>query len=205
MKLSELTFELVARGADDNETRNTRWINMAYRLIIDAYDWPFAIIDNTGTADAGTVTVGSNFRKVLLVADKNFGNPGRPLKRISFEELSEQLHVRDVTITGVPEYWYYDAPSSTIRTFPSGGTVYVRYLTRLDELANPDDTPLFDDAYQLMIVDRAMIEVHMDNDNVASAQALQAKYAGDLQKMAMDYGVLSRTHTYVDVGEPYDG
>lgn len=205
LDFSGLKAELVRRGAQDDDDRNGRWINMAYRLIVTAYDWPFTILETTGATSAGSVTVGSNFRKVLTVTDKNFGDPGRPLKRISPEELSEQLHVRDFGLTGNPEYWYYDPANGMLKTFPVGGTIHVRYLTRLDPLVNAADLPLLDEAYQFMIVDRAMVEVYYDMDNVASATGLMQKYTNDMAKMAADYNVISRTHTYIDVGDPYDG
>jgi hypothetical protein len=206
MTFAELLAELVARGAENNPTRNGRWINLAYREIANAYDWPFTEVTATGTAGTGIVAV-ADVRKVHVVGDISAAPtkvPGRKLDRITFDELSEDLHIEDVAQTGIPEFWWLDSADTTIKGHPLGGTIYVRYQKRLAELTGVD-VPAFNAEYHLLIVERAMSDVYADiPEDDASARALQ-RYERGLLKMASDYQVNSREHSYIQVGEPYDG
>lgn len=204
MTFAELISELVARGAEDNDTRNGRRINKAYRRILNAYDWPFTLTTATGSSGAGAVTI-TDLRKVILVGDVSDGTvPGRRLKKISYEELVEDVGVEDISVTGTPEFWWYDAVGTAINTYPVGGTVYARYYKRVDQMTDPD-SPIFDEEYHDLIVDRAMIEVYKDNDEFQKAREEQAEFLTSLGAMASDYQIYSREHGYIQVLDPRDG
>lgn len=206
MTFADLKTELIARGAvDDGGTRLGQWVNMAYRRIANSFDWPFTEVTATGTALAGTVVV-ADVRKVQFVGDISASGaaPGRQLSKITIAELNEELLIDNVSTTGTPDFWYLDAATSTIKTYPSGGTVYVRYHKRLDPLTGVQ-SPVFDEEYHNLIVDRALVESYKDTDEFQAARELMQDFLGNLSAMAMDYQVYSREHSYIQVGEPFDG
>lgn len=203
MTLTEMVAELVARGAESDTTRNSAWLNQAYRRIYNAYEWSFTEATVTGTAGAGTATV-SDFKRAILVTDSTLYTPGVRLRKITYPELAEDIEAENYAQTGTPEFWYFDGISSLIKTYPLGGTITVRYHKRVAVLA-AGDSPAFDEEYHLDVVDRAMVEVYKDNDEFQSA-ATQIQIAKDnLLLMAEDYQVISREPSYIQLKNPYDG
>lgn len=205
MNFSELKTELTSRGAENDATRNGRWINQAYREIINAYDWPFTETSTTGTAGAGFVSVPS-LRKVIVVGDilGASGTPGRRLSKATFAELSEDMEIENIGDTGSPEFWWYDAVAGQIKSYPLGGTIYARYHQRINELTGTD-TPIFDEEYHLLIAERAMVEVYKDLHDYEEAAAVRQEYLYGLALMAKDHQVYSRESSYIQATNPYDG
>lgn len=207
MDFLDLRQELVDRGALDDPTRNGNRIDAAYRIITNAFDWPFAVKTATGVADAGEVAV-ADLRKVIVVGDLSQAGsgdePGRRLDAINYEELAEDLDVDDVGQTGTAQYWWYDAAAGAIKSYPVGGTLYVRYYKRFEPLSTAT-TPEFDEEYHLLIVDRAMVEAYKDTDDYAMARDALQLYQTGLAGMAQDYEVFKREHSYIQVVNPYDG
>lgn len=203
MTFADLKTELVARGAENDDDRAGFWINIAYRKIINAQDWPFTEIVTIGTSGAGLVAI-TDVRKIITVGDVSDGGsgPGRRLKRISFPELVEDLGVEDVGETGTPEYWWM--ASGSILAYPLGGTIFVRYHKRVPELTGVTE-PIFDAEYHPLIVDRAMVEVYKDADEFAAAKEALNQYYIDLAEMTKDYQVFSREHGYIQVHDATDG
>lgn len=208
MTFADLTAEMLKRGAENDATRNGLWINLGYREVLNRYEWSFSVFTATGTPGTGVVSVPS-IRKVYVVGDVNGmaagAVPGRKLFGITFEELTEDplIQTEDVTITGTPEFWWYDAASTSIKAFPVGGTIYVRGIARLDELTGVQ-VPVFDEEYHLLIVDRAMVEVLMDRGEYEEAARLLQHFERRLLLMAQDYQVNAREHSYVQA-DPFDG
>lgn len=205
MNFAELKTEFYARGTDYlNEdaagvARAERWLNQAYREILNLHSWSFLNATATGAAGAGSVNV-PDLRKILFVADASSGsNPGRPLKRVSIEDLAAEG--ADLALTGTPE-WYW-VEGTTIYGYPFGGTIAVRYIKRVDPMTGTD-TPVFDEEYHNLIVDRAMIKAYIDSDNFEAANALRAEVNLALAAMAEDYLLVSREVQYIPV-DPYDG
>jgi hypothetical protein len=204
MNLSDLRTEMVSRGAEDNQTRNDRWLNLGYRLILNAFDWPFSEATVNGLAGTGTISIG-DFRKAQYVTDISGGKtPGRPLEKITYTELVEDFSIENFALTGTPQFWYWDGVAQTIKSYPLGGTLHIRYQKRVDSLTTLDE-PIFDEEYHLLIADRAMVEVHKDNEDLEAASSQLAMFLQDLGRMAQDYQVHSRAHSFIQVGEPYDG
>lgn len=203
MNFTEIVAEVGSRGAEDVVARTESWVNFAYRKIVNAYEWPFTIEEATGTAGAGTVTI-SDFRRAIVVGDISDGSeaPGRRLKKITYEEIAEDIQAEDITTTGTPEFWWLDG--DVIKTFPSGGTVFVRYHKRVAPLSGVQE-PIFDEEYHQLIVDRAMVEVYKDTEEFKAASALLSDYFANLVDMAKDYQVYSREHSYIQHPNPYDG
>jgi hypothetical protein len=209
MNFSELKDELYARGADYLEddaasvARAERWLNQAYREILNLHAWPFLQASATGTADAGEVTV-SDLRKIRFVTDTDDGDPGRKLTRVSLDELvADEDESFDLTRTGRPEFYYLDS-DDTIKAYPVGGTIRVYYFKRVAPMSADADEPIFDEEYHPLIVDRAMIKVYIDSDNFEQAAALREEYNLGLRAMAEDYLLESREVKFIPV-DPYDG
>lgn len=202
MTFTALVAEMVQRGAEDNSSRNLAWANLAYHEIINAYEWPFTEAEATGTVGAGTVSV-SDFRKAMIVADKTT-TPGRALRQILVSELVEDFYIENLAESGTPEFWYFDGLTSTIKSWPLGGTIYTRYHKRVADAVG-GDTPIFLSEYHNLIVEGAMVYVYADNDEQAQANTQYGKFLQGLGRMADDYGVVSRAPSYIQVGEPYDG
>jgi hypothetical protein len=206
LTFAELNTELVSRGATADPTRNGRWLNLAYREIGNAYDWPFTEASATGSAGTGVVAV-ADFRKAIVVGNilPTGGTlPGDRLHKITYAELTEDLGVDSISQAGTPEFWWYDPSVTQIKAYPLGGTVYARYYKRLSELSGAQ-TPAFDAEYHNLIVDRAMMEVYKDTPEFELVNALEQSYLGRLGRMASDYQVTSREHGYIQVVDPRDG
>jgi hypothetical protein len=207
VNFSELREELFARGtsylSEDaaSSARADRWLNQAYREICNLHVWPFLVTEVTGTAGAGQVSI-PDLRKLLLVADASVGTtPGYILGRSSYEDLAQDGE--DLSQAGTPALYWMQG-TSTVRAFPVGGTIYVRYARRVDELSGTQ-TPLFDEEYHDLIVDRAMIKAYKDSDNFEAAAALRQEFDAGMTAMAEDYQVYSRDVMYLDPGTLYDG
>jgi hypothetical protein len=209
MTFAELKAELFDRGTSYLEdsgagiARAERWLNEGYRQIVNMQSWPFVIATATGTADAGFVTA-ADLRRVLLVADASagVGTPGLSLRKATYEELVGDDSA-DLAETGTP-YQYYIDGGTTIRAFPVGGTIFVRYVKRVAPLTGTDE-PIFDEEYHGIIVDLAMIPAYIDSDNYEAAAALRAEVNLKLSAMVDDYQVDAREVSFIQLNHPYDG
>jgi hypothetical protein len=209
MNFSELKDELYARGANyleedaDGVARAARWINQAYREILNLHAWPFLQASATGTADAGEVEV-ADLRRIRFVTDTSDGTtPGRKLKRVSLDDLLAEDNELDATLSGTAEHYYLDG-DSTIKSYPVGGTITAYYFKRVAPLSADSDEPIFDEEYHPLIVDRAMIKVYIDTDNFEAAAALREEFNQGVRSMAEDYLLESRDIQYIPL-DPYDG
>lgn len=198
MNFAELTTELYARGTDylaedaAGVARAQRWINQAYRQVTNLHSWRFLESQATGDPGAGTVLV-PKLRKVRFVRDLDNDN-GRVLQRISLPDLVADGE--DPTLTGTPQVYYVDQ-GNIIRTWPSGGTIQVDYITRVDPLTGTDE-PFFDEEYHDIIVDLAMIKAYKDSDNFEAAAALREEVNLTLSAMAEDYLLDSREVQFIE-------
>lgn len=202
MNFSELKNELFARGTDYLEedaagvARAERWLNQAYREILNLQSWPFLETVATGDPGAGFVTI-PDLRRIRFVRDISTGNT---LARTTMDELAQELV--DFTQTGAPDLWYVDG-GITVRAYPVGGTIEVHYVRRVDPLTGTE-TPLFREEYHDLIVDRAMMKAYKDSDNMEESAALKLEFDAGVASMAEDYQIESNEVTYIPV-EPYDG
>lgn len=207
MNFSELKDELFARGTNyleedaDSIARAERWLNQAYREILNLHAWPFLQDVETGSANAGEVSV-PDLRKIRFVTDVSDGsNPGRQLRRVSLEDLVHDDDA-DLTLTGTPE-WYYVDGGNIVKGYPVGGTIRAYYIKRVSPMSGTDD-PLFSEEYHNLIVDKAMIKAYIDGDNFEAAAALRQEFESGVSAMAEDYLLDSRDVQFIPV-DPYDG
>lgn len=204
MTFADITAEMVARGAEDNATRNGVWANLAYKEIVNARDWPFTETFVAGSANAGFVTI-ADFRKAGWVGDTSQTGtiPGLRLHRTTYDAIGRDGG-EEVAVAGSPEFWWYRASDTSVRAYPFGGTLYVRYYKRATALTGVQE-PIFLSDYHYLIVDRAMVEVLKDNQQYQEAGLALQLFERGLAKMAEEYGVDSVEHDYIDAGTPYDG
>lgn len=206
MNFATLLTEFVARGAQDNDTRNGIWLNEAYQFILNNRGWPFTVAEATGTADAGEVVV-TAARKIILVSDISSGaSPGARLQRASLDTLSNEFAVEDITESGDPVFWWLDETETTptIKAYPVGGTIFARYYKRLDNLTGTD-TPVFDEAYHELILDLAMVRVYKDNDDFETAGIARQDAMQSLGQMGQDYQWFAKEPEYIQVMSVTDG
>lgn len=202
MNFTELVDELFARGTDyldedaSSHARAERWINQAYREILNLQSWPFLETIATGASGAGTVSI-PDLRRIRFVQDLDTGDY---LQRATLEELAADQ--ADVTTTGTPELYYIEG-GALVSAYPVGGTLEVHYIKRVSPMSGTD-TPLFSEEYHDLIVDRAMMKAYKDSDNFENAAALKLEFDAGLASMAEDYSLDSREVTYLIV-DPYDG
>src|SRR5690606_7391971 len=187
--------------------RAERWLNQAYREMLNLHSWPFLQAHVTGAAGAGQVVV-PDLRKIRFVTDVDqYGDgagsvPGRALTRVSKDDLVDEY--KDLTHTGRPDYYYLDG-TSTVNTYRVGGTIRVDYIKRVDPMSSDLDEPIFDEEYHPLIVDRAMIKAYIDSDNFEAAQALRDEFDAWMLAMAEDYLLDSREVQIIRIVDPYDG
>lgn len=199
MTFDDLKTELFARGTNYLEedaqgvARAERWLNQAYREILNLHAWPFLVSTATGATGSGEVSI-PDLRKLLLVANTEFGEtPGRPLGRVTYEDLVGDFVV-DLARTGAPEFYYVE--NSVVHAYPVGGTIFARYIRRVDALSGSQE-PVFRDEYHDLIVDRAMVKAYKDSDNFEAAAALREEFNSGVTAMAEDYQVHSRDTVYL--------
>ena len=200
MNFSELKQELFARGTNyleedaAGQARAERWLNQAYREIANLQAWPFLVVTTTGTVGAGEVSLPDVRRVMYVTAD------GNRLRSIRLEELVDLDS--DLTRTGTPAYWYLEG--TTIKTWPTGGTITARYIKRLPPLSGTTE-PVFDEEYHDLIVDDAMLRAYKDTDNFEAYASLRQVYDAGLAQMTEDYQLTSRETSYITIPDPYDG
>lgn len=206
MNFSELKDELFARGTDYLEedaagiARAERWINQAYRRILNLQAWPFLQAVATGPAGEGYVQI-NDLRKIRYVVDLTNGpTSGRPLSRRTREDLT--LAGEDVDIEGTPESYFVEQ-GIFVQGWPRGGTIQVYYVKRVDPLTGTD-SPLFDEEYHDIIIDLAMMKAYKDSDNFEALAATKQEAKEALDAMVNDYMLDSRDVQFIDV-YPYDG
>lgn len=201
MNFNELKAELFDRGTNyldedaAGQARVERWLNIAYRLILNVHSWPFLQTNATGAEGAGFVSV-PDLRKLLIVSDVEGTDglaPGIKLTRTTIEELVDRGE--NLALTGVPEE-YYVLDGTQVRSFPLGGTIRVDYVRRVAPLSGTD-VPVFDEEYHNLIVDRAMMMAYVDSDNFEARSALKEEYDDNLRAMAEDYQLDSREVNYL--------
>lgn len=200
MNFSELKTEFFARGTNYLEedaqgiVRAEAWLNQGYREIINLHAWTFLHATANGAANAGTVSI-PDLRRVLYVADSSTGNsPGRQLQYRSLADLVD-MGV-DLSEPGDPDYYWIDG-GNVVKAYPVGGTLSARYIKRVPPMTGTD-SPIFDEEYHNLIVDKAMVKAYIDGDNFEAAAALRAEIDLGLSAMAEDYMIETREPEYLD-------
>jgi hypothetical protein len=201
MNFAELKEEFYARGTDylsedaAGVARAERWLNQAYRQVVNLQPWPFLQQDAAGDLTVVTQLTVPDLRKIRYVTDSSSGSyPGRPLKRVSIDDLVSDGE--DLSLSGTPEY-YYVVSGNRVSTYPLGSSIYVAYIQRVAPLSGADE-PIFDEEYHDVIVDLAMIKAYKDSDNFEAAAALRQEVDSQLAAMVEDYMLDSREVQYIE-------
>lgn len=157
----QLQTEFFARGFDylndagTGLTRAKAWINQAYLELCEEEAWPFLLTTATGAAPLAVADIG----RVLSVLDT--ANASNPLYEMDEDELMDNF--QPITTTGVPTFFYVD--DTTIRTYPVGGTLSVRYWKVPALLSANGDIAVVPDRFMNLIVDGAVRRAQNDEDN----------------------------------------
>lgn len=180
MTFAELVDELGARGFDflqddaSSVGRLKRWINTAYRTDICAAElWPWLETTATGTAPLPI----TDLRDIQYVAN------------LDEQYLLSVMDVRDIAerdpageATGPAVGYWLDG--STVKVWPDDGVnLEVRYVRKPAALVSDGDTPLVPEEYHSLIVDRAVVLAYRDSDNWEAANAAQAMFVADMERM----------------------
>jgi hypothetical protein len=154
-----------------------RWINRAMNEIQGEEAWPFLEVSETGTAPL-TLAANPSGRVETVYDDTN----NRSLIRRSRRDLQEE-YADDLTLTGVPYYWYR-SDVGTINVFPvQAVSLKVRYFKYQTDLSASGDTPLMPARFHMAIVDLAASYAHRSNGNLSLADSLAADVERVVGKM----------------------
>lgn len=163
---ASLKAELSARGFSYlTDARLGRYINQGRAEIDDLELWPYLEQTATGSAPLSI----TDLRTITSVWDSG-GNVN--LTARDRRDLVDTY--RDLTTTGSPRFFYVENGTS-LKTYPAGGTLTVRYYRFGPDLSNSTDVPLMPARYAYVIVDAAARRAYIDKDNFDSANALQAE------------------------------
>lgn len=173
-----LRTEFFARGYDymnDGGAQLTRakaWVNDAYLELCDEELWPFLRATAAGAAPLAIADV----RLVDTVVNTI---TGWPIYRTPEDELIDAYGT--LTQTGTPTAWYLD--DTTLRTYPVGGTLSVRYWRVPAALVADADAVVIPDRFANAIVDGAVRLAANDNNEPAAAQEAEGERQGVLERM----------------------
>lgn len=179
MNFTALQTEFFARGFDylnadtAGQTRAKQWLNDSYHEICALDDWPFLENDQSGAAPL-TIT---DLRTVLSVLETV---TSRELPWVDRRRLADVYGT--VSTSGTPQYYYVDA-SNIVKTFPTGGTLSVRYIKTPTDLSAGADTPVVPTRFHTLIVDGAVRRGYVDMSQFAEAEAVEAERQRGLMVM----------------------
>lgn len=200
MNFTELKTELFSRGLNYLEesaaeiARAESWLNIAYRQVCNLQAWSFLEASSSGPAP---LTI-PDLRKVEYVQLPD----GTPLDKATRREIVREGNI--LTDTGTPQA-YYLTGGTVVNVWPVTTTnVTVTYFKRIAPLSGTD-TPIFDDEYHNIIVDKAMLLGYTDSDNFEARAALNEQINETLAAMAEDYLLTDPSPSYIEVVDPQDG
>lgn len=176
MTFKELVAEVKARGFEyENEARIKRWVNAAYREVVDFKPWPFLTATKEGTAPLEVADFGHAAAVVDVTADA-------VLRYADFNRIV--LGDPDLSDTGSPVYWF-TTDGSTIQVHPANTdhTIKVTYVKVAAELKEDADEPLLPTAYQGIIVDGAVAKAYKPSDNFEAMQFVRQEFDRGLKQM----------------------
>lgn len=175
----QLQTEFYARGYDylndagAGVTRAKAWINQAYLELCDEDLWPFLLTTASGAAPLAI----ADMRAIQSV--QNTANAGDVLAPFPEDELTDYYNL--LTTTGVPDYFYLD--DTTVRTYPVGGTLSVRYWKVPALLSANGDIAVVPDRFANLIVDGAVRRAANDNENAQAAQLAEQERQKGVEQM----------------------
>jgi uncharacterized protein (DUF952 family) len=176
VNLKELVAEVKARGFEyESDARIERWLNQAYREVVDYKPWPFLTATKEGTAPLEVADFGHAAAVVDVTADL----------ALRYAGLGELVLVdADLSSTGSPVRWYI-TDGSTIEVYPANTdhTIKVTYAKVAAELKEDTDVPIVPTAYQGVIVDGAVAKAYKPSDNFEAMQFVRQEFDRGLKQM----------------------
>lgn len=192
--LSGLRAKLRARGFDDYDNGRCDYlINTAYLEICDLEDWSFLENDATG-APPLTIT---DLRKVDSV---RITGTSVWLPRIDHANLVRRN--LDPTLTGTPQVYYIGGGGDSVRTYPLGGSLTVRYFKTPAVLSSGASTPVIPERFRDLIVLGAVRLAMMDSSASGDVDVFTREYERRLEVMRQALVFQSREAQTLQVLSP---
>lgn len=190
--LLTLRTEVQARGFDYlTNSRIDRFINDAYVRLCNTALWPFRELTVSGAAPLTIADLGV----LASVVDTANGN-----NSLAWRDRRTLVDLYgDLATAGSPTYFYIE-DGTTLRTYPVGGTLTVRYWKRAVKLVNDGDVSIVPDDYSDVLIDMAVRRAYIDSDNFAAANALKADVDERIGQMMVDL-LVQQVHddNYIEV------
>jgi hypothetical protein len=161
----QLQTEFYARGFDYlndggvGVTRAKAWLNQSYLELCEEELWPFLLTSATGAAPLIVTDLRTTYTVVETVTS-------RELQPSDEDELVNNFTL--LTTTGTPIFYYVD--DVTIKTYPVGGTLRVRYWNVPVQMVATTDVAIVPDRFTNLIVDGAVRRAANDNDDDGAAK-----------------------------------
>lgn len=166
---AQLRTSLSDRGFSHlSATRLGELINNAYHELDEMRIWPYREAFATGASPLSISNLGV-IEMVLNTDDST------ELTQIEYGALVH--HFNDLSIAGDPQYYYLAYPSGTpvIATYPtsSSATIGVQYYKVATSLSADGDIPTVPTRFHNIIVEIAVRDGYLNDDNQSAAQAQQ--------------------------------
>lgn len=161
----ELQTEFYARGYDymndggAQVTRAKAWLNQSYLELCEEDLWPFLLTTATGAAPLTIADVRTLYTVVDTAANK-------VLAPTQEDDLIDTYTT--LTTTGAP-LWFYMSDTS-VKTYPVGGTLSVRYWKVPAELSANGDVAVVPPRFCNLVVDGAVRRSCNDNEDADGAR-----------------------------------
>lgn len=181
MSFKELVEEVIARGFENvaneegGEARIKRWLNQAYREIIDFRAWAFLEEEDEGKAPLTIV----DLKHVLTVVNRSSGERLNYTTRAGLEHWDPGL-----VAAGTATQWFLDGEDE-LHVYPvdADSTIQVRYIKKPADLKEDKDEPIFDADYHDLIVDAAVVRAYKNIDNFEAAGFLRQEFDRGMRNM----------------------
>lgn len=181
MTFLEIYEEVVARGFENiageegGEARIKRWINQAYREIIDFRAWGFLEASKEGTAPLTIADLGHVLSAVNVTNET----------RLEYATRAGLVHW-DATLSaaGVSTQWYLEGDTE-LHVYPvdTASTIKVRYLRVPADLEEDADEPMIPAGYHDLIVDGAVVRAYKTTDNFEAGGYVRQEFDRGLRNM----------------------
>jgi len=181
LTFKEIYEEVVAHGWDNiageegGEARIKRWINQAYREIIDFKAWGFLEATKEGKAPLTIADLGHVLSVVNLTNET----------RLDYTTRAGLAHWDPVlSATGVATQWFLEGETE-LHVYPldTASTLRVVYLKNPADLKEDKDEPALPPAYHGLIVDGAVVRAYKTTDNCEAGGFVRQEFDRGLRNM----------------------
>lgn len=174
MNLKEIYEEVVGHGWENianeegGEARIKRWINQAYREILNYRAWGFLEEEDEGKAPLTIEDLG-HVLSVVCVEQET---------RLEYTTRAGLIHW-DPTLSnsGIPTQWYLETDTE-LHVYPVNTDlkIKVRYLKEPADLKEDGDEPVMPEAWHQLIVDGAVVRAYKTTDNFEAAGFMRQEF-----------------------------